>query len=367
MISKDKPNLTKTFILTLLLFSICKMGNAQNLIPNSSFEDGDCPYGFTRKPEQFSIDSWVLPDNGTPDYYNRCADNEAGIPYNWSGVINPNAGDGHIGIYLKKGRLYQENIGVKLKQPLLKDSTYYGRFFVAIAANSQYAPCEISIALRQNPLSIDLKGDFEFREQTFSIPESEEFMDFNWKAIEFAFVADGNENYFYVGSLSNMVRVCEENLYRYRKEPMLNNASYVYLDNFYLGTNKDYKEPVPVFEFAEEITPLNVYFDFDEDLLLPKVMMTLDSLVEFVSGTDYHLLITGGTDSLGTDEYNRELGLKRANAVKEYLIFMGVNPQRTGTKSAGETNPTYPNHTEESRSLNRTVLLEFYKESIEGE
>lgn len=359
---KDNRNLIKS-LASILILMICP-GNClcQNLIPNPSFEDGSCPFQFVRKPDQFPVSLWQIPDMGTPDYYHRCASKEVTIPYNWAGAQEPVDGDAYLGIYLKKGRKYQENIGIALLDSLEAEKTYFGRFFVATVANSEFFPCEISIALTSTLLKISPLESFDHRQITLQIPGFDEFMNFSWQELTFSFTAKGGEKYLYLGSLSDQVPFCGSSKYRVKKEPMLDGAAYVFIDDLHLGTDPDFKEPTPTFKFIEEVDPSNVLFEFDRDVLISEMLFKLNSIANFTVSSDLHLLITGGTDSLGTDSYNRRLGLKRAVAVKEYLIFKGVSSQRIGVTSIGENNPTYPNHSENTRSLNRAALIEFYKE-----
>ena len=358
----NKSYLILSLILTYLLQLTSFPISSQNLIPNPSFEIGDCPGNFTSKQKDLRIANWKMPDTGTPDYFNRCSKKNSGVPFNWAGAREPMSGDAYVGIYLKKG-IYQENIGVELNEPLEEGIRYYGRFSIATVANSEYFPCEISIALTKNPIYIDLTSTFDQRQITISFPDHDEFMDFSWHTLEFSLVAQGGEDHLYVGSLTRGVELCQENKYRVKKEAMLKNALYVYLDDFYLGEKQDFKELAPSFEYAPELDPISLFFDFDEDLLKPSAISMLDSLVSFLS-SDYHLLITGGTDSVGSDNYNLSLGLRRAESVRRYLAFNGIDLGRIGIKSIGEENPNYPNYSDETRSLNRSALIEFYKEEI---
>lgn len=357
---KDKFNQVKLILSFLFLVSFSASW-AQNLIPNASFEEGKCPHRFTRKPQEFQVENWLLPDLGTPDYYHRCAKKEVTVPFNWAGAQEPISGDAYVGIYLKNGN-YHENMGVALSETLEKGVTYFGHFFIASVANARFFPKEISIMFSETPLHIVATSSFDFRQITVPYPSTDEFMDFSWQKLSFSYTARGNEKYLYVGSLVQKPEVGKKSKYRIKEEPMLKNASYVFLDDFYLGRAKNYEEPTPVFEFAAELSPMNVFFKFDEDVLLAETQLQLDSLAENLIAGEYHVLITGGTDSLGTVQYNAALGLKRAKSVQEYLIFKGVKPFKVGVKSAGENNPRYPNHSEESRGLNRTALIEFYRE-----
>jgi len=67
--------------------------------------------------------------------------------------------------------------------------------------------------------------------------------------------------------------------------------------------------------------------------------------------------IHGHTDSVGSDSYNQTLSEKRANAVKDYLIGKGIDPNKLTVKGMGEKDPIASNETPEGRAQNRRVEL----------
>jgi outer membrane protein OmpA-like peptidoglycan-associated protein len=76
-------------------------------------------------------------------------------------------------------------------------------------------------------------------------------------------------------------------------------------------------------------------------------------------------LVAGHTDSSGSDDYNYELGAKRASTVARYLITKkGIDPTRVVTVSYGEVNPLEENKTRQGRQKNRRVEILVYKEDI---
>ncbi len=261
---KDKCNHLKLIVSFLAFQTFWLSSQAQNLIPNASFEDGKCPFQFTRKQQEFKVADWLLPDSGTPDYYHRCAKKEVTVPFKWAGGQEPVSGDAYLGIYLKKGN-YHENVGVPLSETLEAGRTYYGHFYLASVSNASNFPEEISVGFTMAPLQITETSPFDHKEITLPFREPDEFMDFSWQKLSFRYKAKGGEKYFYIGSLTQRPGLGRKSKYRVNREPMLNNASYVFLDDFYLGRSKDYKEPVPVFEFAADLQPLSVFFNFDED------------------------------------------------------------------------------------------------------
>ena len=70
----------------------------------------------------------------------------------------------------------------------------------------------------------------------------------------------------------------------------------------------------------------------------------------------YHkvkIQVEGHCDERGTNEYNLALGERRANSTKNYLLSLGVSPERISTISYGEERPVDPGHTEEAWAKNR--------------
>jgi Outer membrane protein and related peptidoglycan-associated (lipo)proteins len=69
------------------------------------------------------------------------------------------------------------------------------------------------------------------------------------------------------------------------------------------------------------------------------------------------MLIEGHTDSKGSAEYNQQLSLNRAKAVRNNLVGNGVDSRRVTTEGYGESMPVADNDTESGRQLNRRVEL----------
>jgi outer membrane protein OmpA-like peptidoglycan-associated protein len=80
-----------------------------------------------------------------------------------------------------------------------------------------------------------------------------------------------------------------------------------------------------------------VYFDFDQFNLSPSERGKVIELAEFLADNrDARLLIEGYCDWKGTSAYNKALGERRANSVKEYLVELGADPRRIDTLSIGD-------------------------------
>ena len=70
---------------------------------------------------------------------------------------------------------------------------------------------------------------------------------------------------------------------------------------------------------------------------------------------DIHIKIDGYTDFIGTEAYNLELSVKRANAIKDFLISRGAIGSNISIEGYGEQNPADTNQTAAGRSRNRRV------------
>ena len=103
----------------------------------------------------------------------------------------------------------------------------------------------------------------------------------------------------------------------------------------------------------------DAFFDFDKSVLKPAGKATLDDLAAKIQGINVETIIsTGHTDSIGTDAYNQALSLRRANAVKAYLVSKGIAADRIVVEGKGERQPVATNATREGRAKNRRVEIE---------
>ena len=117
-------------------------------------------------------------------------------------------------------------------------------------------------------------------------------------------------------------------------------------------------EPVPVATLVLE----GVNFDFDKAVIRPQDYAKLDQDVDAMKAWgDVDVEVAGHTCSIGTEEYNLGLSLRRAEAVRNYLVSKGVSADRLTVKGYGESRPVASNATREGRAQNRRVELVRYK------
>lgn len=111
-----------------------------------------------------------------------------------------------------------------------------------------------------------------------------------------------------------------------------------------------------------------VYFDFDKYQLKPAMRNFLDNVIENLQSREdlKRITLEGYTDYIGTEEYNKKLGKKRALTVKKYLLSKGVSAENVELISYGETRPHLPGKVNGEdmptfRARNRRVRIEIVK------
>lgn len=102
-------------------------------------------------------------------------------------------------------------------------------------------------------------------------------------------------------------------------------------------------------------------FDFDSSSLRPEAKANLDKLADIMGRDDNtQLLIVGHTDSVGNENYNLGLSVRRAQSAARYLMQQGIDYTRIETEGRGETGPIADNSTEAGQQENRRVEVAIY-------
>ncbi len=112
--------------------------------------------------------------------------------------------------------------------------------------------------------------------------------------------------------------------------------------------------PTAVQDFSGVIS--GIFFASDSATIQPNSRTTLDQAVAVLREfPNANIEIIGHTDADGDHHHNLELSRRRAEAVKNYLVGQGIDPQRLTTRGAGPDEPIADNHTRAGKAKNRRI------------
>ena len=118
------------------------------------------------------------------------------------------------------------------------------------------------------------------------------------------------------------------------------------------------RETVPVVKMEAAQYLMNLFFDIESSQ--PVSVTELDYILLMLSGSsDLKVEVIGHADNTGNADFNEQLGLARANFIKDYLVKNGIDQSRITTLSMGDTSPIADNSQLSGRRLNRRAEVRF--------
>lgn len=126
-----------------------------------------------------------------------------------------------------------------------------------------------------------------------------------------------------------------------------------------IHTREEYHE-IREIEKNEKIATIsgNALFDTASDVLKEQAKKDLEVVVDWMrEHPDVGIEVGGHTDSRGSEAYNRDLSLRRAQSVKSYLISCGIRPSLISVRGYGYSQPVATNTTAEGRQQNRRIEI----------
>ena len=301
--------------LKLLLFILIGIGlNAQNLVPNPSFEiHSICPVN----PADLSpLTSWYPMQGhyGTPDYFNSCGSSFVGVPTNTFGNQAAFDGSAYVGLTTYNyGVTNYEYIQTYLTAPMIAGQSYNISFYVSCADNCRYSSNNIGATFTQG----FLYGSWSYDSLNMipNINYSTPITDINgWTLISGTYVASGNEQFLTIGNFYN------ENLTQIVNINQTGSlgAAYYYIDqvsvtqtplatdDFYLEKNQISPNPVKdkftiLLKQSEIITNIELYSTFDR----VKSFSPHDSVynIEDLPSGVYYIVITFETNQKSISKF----------------------------------------------------------------
>ena len=357
------------FTSVLILVSLLSAG--QNLIQNAGFEENTyCPTNFNQRTLRI-LKSWTQPTTATPDYFNACS-KKAGVPENVFGSEPAVEGDGYAGIvtYTSTKRNYREYLQTKLTRKLQAGEMICVEYWLSAADKALYVTDGFGAYFSQSEVKRNDQKRIEVLPQVANprlhiLDEKD-----TWVKISDTFIAQGGEEYLTLGNFGpdNLLNI----LKRTERDGAegTSNWGYVYVDAVVVKkvnlreecscVNDLIKEEVvdPPLELIEarEISLNKLNFDFDDSKLSKAAIDILEETTRVLRKQKYSFVeIIGHTDIVGREGYNLELSKNRAQAVIDYLVDKGVDPNRLTINFFGSEKPAADNTTTEGRAENRRV------------
>jgi hypothetical protein len=304
-------------------FLVFVYANAQNLVPNPSFEDTvHCP---NNQGQLAYSQNWITPTQGTPDYDNVCSTGNGGIahvPNNGFGTQNAHTGNAYAGFYTYS-KTYPNNdreyIQTNLTNPLTANHKYLVSLYVSLSEISQYAISSVGayfsvsqitgtgFNILPNAPQIQNKASNSLADKT------------NWMIIEDTLTAQGGEQYITIGNF--MKDSLSDTLYLGFSSS--NNVAYYFIDDVsvidvanigikqYAGGNmqvKVYPNPVNdilTIETSEEQGELKITDVLGSEIKNEKINKNLQIDVSGLSKGVYFITIVSG-NKICTDKFVKE-------------------------------------------------------------
>lgn len=326
--------------------------NAQNLIPNPSFELAN------RMPEKSgnSINrakEWMAPKNGS-DYYFKGTARHCGAPKNIFGRQKPNTGNAYAGICNR--RKYLEYIETELIVPLTKDKEYLIEFYICKAERSIGSMKEFGALFPKKTIwGVTTRG-IEEEPQVKFINQKGYKDKKNWTKLSAVYKADGGETIIIIGH------------FNYEPSDKRLIFNHYYIDDVSVTPIKEKTDPTFIVEttdsipelyspkIGETITLKNIFFSTNKSELLTESFTELDNLAQFLNeNSNTTISISGHTDNTGNEGPNKTLSEARAQSVADYLALKGINKSRINYIGFGSSKPVATNETNEGKQQNRRV------------
>ncbi len=289
----------------IVLFLLGVTINAQNLVPNPSFENYNLCPDFLHQINR--VDSWnnLINHYGTPDFFHACSLTPVSwVPINNQGSQPAVSGNGYVGIITYQDAVFREYIQAQLISPLTAGQTYFVSFYVSCAENGKYASNNIGAIVTTNPVNGNGTASYlnlvpHVWSQTVISSTTE------WTLISGTYIASGGEQYITIGNFFN--DAATQKVVTNPNATSIFNLAYYYVDqvtvstslmgNNQFNTKKVIITPNPVddeFTFTneeyDEITQIELYNQYskikDFDLTDNRY-----NIKELPSGI-YYLLVT---------------------------------------------------------------------------
>ncbi len=349
-------------IYVLTLHAILGQYSTTNLIPNPGFEQiKQIPQGWYYSGQHFSrtISTWNSPTAASPDLYSP----KIQIPMNWQkkhfGEISAVEGENYIGLTLygcEKGKPHcREYLQVGLKQELVPGQQYELSIWIGHLPSSMFIN-NIGFYFSEEPVN-SLTAHTIDKIPQINIERVLKILPHRWYNFKYRFTAEAEASHLIIGNhypdeMTNFIPDGDESFqYAYY---YFDNVKIVKIPPYVQADSSDLIDEPLITGKTYELE--NIYFALDKAELLSASYTELNKLLKLMrENPDIQIQINGHTDILGTEIYNQDLSMARAQAVAEYLFRHGVGEGRVLFQGFGSRKPIATNEHEDGRRFNRRV------------
>ena len=186
----------------IILLLTCGICEAQNFVPNGSFElYFSCP---TANNQVDSVWYCTNPTNESPDYFNSCGTSLVGVPYNFVGYQPAHSGNAYCGLCLfyGPGVEVREYIELTLWAPLVQGQVYNFQMYVCAGDNLRYSSDDFGVYFSDTLIDGMTLPLYSFSPQfTNTVRFYPDTM--NWSPVTANYTANGGERYMIIGNFKN--------------------------------------------------------------------------------------------------------------------------------------------------------------------
>ena len=354
--------------------------DAANLVPDGGFESKKfCPSDYNQQRLR-TLANWEQPTEGTPDHFASCSGSAAaGVPINRFGEepgLEGNAYGGLVVFSRAKWR-YREYLSTELKRSLAPKEWVCVSFWYSAAEKAGVVADGIGALLSADKPSGERDYILDYVPQMQN-PRGH-FLEAStgWVKLSDAVQAEGGERWL---TLGNFDAKGETRLALSADAPKdASDWAYVYMDGVEVvpvdapedcaclvrKIELEMQDPPEPLTRVEELERDTLHFDFDDATLQKEDMAKLERWGSMLRRNRFlRLEVHGHTDATGPEGYNSVLSKKRADTAFEYLLDIGVAPDRMRTTAHGSQWPTATNANDLGRAKNRRVEFRLVEQAF---
>lgn len=283
---------------------------AQNLVPNWSFEDIDsCPIGHYMASDPWVVQNWQVPPGSitTPDLFSTCYNGtipifpheNVSVPNNFMGSALPKSGENYMGFLLKYGdQTGGENLQTQLISPLISGQKYLCGFHIQRADSSFYVVdkvgMHISTVQETQILNQPMTGLTPQIYNTTGIM----YDSINWLKVENVFIASGGEEFITIGNFYDNSNTLYDSITIDTSQFWFKRGYYLLDDVYILPYNENLQADFPDNLCLGQTATISANGSAKYNWYVNGVLYSSDSSITIVANENMQVSVAGYEDSL---------------------------------------------------------------------